>query len=53
MTLPSLLLVPGAWHEPDHFRRLVDELSDIDLHRVADNQRRTPPPCGTCMPTLK
>jgi pimeloyl-ACP methyl ester carboxylesterase len=34
MTLPSLLLVPGAWHKPDHFRRLVDELSDIDVHTV-------------------
>jgi pimeloyl-ACP methyl ester carboxylesterase len=34
MTLPSLLIVPGAWHKPDHFRRLVDELSGIDVHTV-------------------
>lgn len=34
MTLPSVLLVPGAWHKPDHFRRLVDELPDIDVHTV-------------------
>lgn len=34
MTLPSLLIVPGAWHKPDHFRRLVDELSGIDAHTV-------------------
>jgi pimeloyl-ACP methyl ester carboxylesterase len=34
MTLPSVLLVPGAWHKPDHFRRLVDELSDLDVHTV-------------------
>jgi hypothetical protein len=34
MTLPSLLIVPGAWHKPGHFRRLVDELSGIDVHTV-------------------
>ena len=34
MTLPSVLVVPGAWHKPDHFRLLVDELSDIDVHTV-------------------
>jgi hypothetical protein len=28
--LPSVLLFHGAWHRPDHFRLLVDELSDID-----------------------
>jgi hypothetical protein len=27
MTLPSVLLVPGAWHTPEHLRLLVDELS--------------------------
>ena len=32
--LPSLLIVPGAWHEPDHFRPLLDELSDLDVHIV-------------------
>jgi len=32
--LPSLLIVPGAWHKPDHFRRLVDEFSGIDVHTV-------------------
>ena len=26
MTLPSLLLVHGAWHRPDHVSLLVDEL---------------------------
>jgi pimeloyl-ACP methyl ester carboxylesterase len=35
MTLPSVLLVPGAWHKPDHFRRLIDELPDLDVHTVA------------------
>jgi pimeloyl-ACP methyl ester carboxylesterase len=34
MTLPSVLLVPGAWHKPDHFRRLIDELPDVDVHAV-------------------
>jgi pimeloyl-ACP methyl ester carboxylesterase len=34
MTLPSLLIVPGAWHKPGHFRRLVDELPDVDVHTV-------------------
>jgi pimeloyl-ACP methyl ester carboxylesterase len=34
VSLPSLLIVPGAWHEPDHFRALLDELPDIDVHTV-------------------
>ena len=34
MTLQSVLVAPGAWHKPDHFRLLVDELSDIDVHTV-------------------
>jgi pimeloyl-ACP methyl ester carboxylesterase len=34
VSLPSLLIVPGSWHEPDHFRPLLDELSDIDVHTV-------------------
>jgi len=34
MTLPSVLLIPGAWHKPSHFRLLVDELADIDVHTV-------------------
>ena len=34
MTLPSVLLVPGAWHKPDHFRPLIDELADLDVHTV-------------------
>ena len=34
MTLPSVLLVPGAWHKPDHFRPLIDELADVDVHTV-------------------
>lgn len=32
MTLPSLLIVEGAWHKPDHFRPLVEELSGINVH---------------------
>lgn len=32
---PSVLVVPGAWHQPRHFRLLVDELSDLDVHCVA------------------
>jgi pimeloyl-ACP methyl ester carboxylesterase len=35
MTLPSLLLVPGAWYQPDHYRLLVDELSEVDVHVVS------------------
>lgn len=34
MTSPSVLVVPGAWHKPDHFRLLVGELSDVDVHTV-------------------
>jgi pimeloyl-ACP methyl ester carboxylesterase len=34
VTVPSLLVVPGAWHKPDHFRRLVDELPDLDVRTV-------------------
>jgi hypothetical protein len=34
VSLPSLLIVPGAWHEPDHYCPLLDELSDIDVHTV-------------------
>jgi pimeloyl-ACP methyl ester carboxylesterase len=34
MSHPSVLLVPGAWHKPDHWHLLVDELSDIDVRTV-------------------
>ena len=34
MASPSVLVVPGAWHKPAHFRRLVGELSDLDVHTV-------------------
>jgi pimeloyl-ACP methyl ester carboxylesterase len=34
MTSPSVLMIPGGWHNPDHFRLLVDELSDIDVQTV-------------------
>ena len=34
MSLPSLVIVPGAWHKPIHFRGLVDELPDVDVHTV-------------------
>jgi len=32
--MTSVLVVPGAWHQPAHFCLLVDELSDIDVHTV-------------------
>jgi pimeloyl-ACP methyl ester carboxylesterase len=35
MSLPSLLLVAGAWHRPEHLRLLMNELSGIDVHTVA------------------
>ncbi|WP_433278317.1 alpha/beta fold hydrolase [Pseudonocardia xinjiangensis] len=35
VTLPSLLLVPGAWHKPAHLRYLIDELDGVDVHTVA------------------
>ncbi|RKR86496.1 alpha/beta hydrolase family protein [Micromonospora pisi] len=35
MSLPSLVLVPGAWHKPEHLARLIDELRDVDIHTVA------------------
>jgi pimeloyl-ACP methyl ester carboxylesterase len=35
MSLPSLLLVPGAWHRPEHLHLLISELSGIDVHAVA------------------
>jgi hypothetical protein len=34
VTLPAVLLVPGAWHKPDHLRPLVAELSGIDAQTV-------------------
>jgi pimeloyl-ACP methyl ester carboxylesterase len=34
MTLPSVLLIPGAWHKPIHFGPLIDELTDVDVHTV-------------------
>jgi hypothetical protein len=34
VTLPSVLLVHGAWHRADYFGLLVDELSDVDVHTV-------------------
>ncbi|BCI52179.1 hypothetical protein NIIDNTM18_14570 [Mycolicibacterium litorale] len=33
--LPSLVLVPGAWHKPAHLQPLVDELDGIDTRTVA------------------
>lgn len=35
MTLPSLLLVPGAWHKPEHLQLLVADLAGIDVDTVA------------------
>jgi pimeloyl-ACP methyl ester carboxylesterase len=34
VTVPAVLLVPGAWHKPGHFRRLVDDLSDLGVRTV-------------------
>jgi pimeloyl-ACP methyl ester carboxylesterase len=34
VTRPSVLLVHGAWHKPEHFDLLVDELSGVDAHTV-------------------
>lgn len=31
----SVLIVPGAWHKPDHYRPLIEELADFDVHTVA------------------
>ncbi|BBY17163.1 alpha/beta hydrolase [Mycolicibacterium litorale] len=33
--LPSLVLVHGAWHRPEHLQPLVAELRGIDTHTVA------------------
>ena len=35
MTLPSLLLIHGAWHRPEHWKLLTDELSGVDVRTVA------------------
>ena len=35
MSAPSLLLVPGAWHRPEHWKLLTDELRGVDVHTVA------------------
>ena len=35
MTQPALLIVHGAWHRPEHFDPLVEQLSGFDVHRVA------------------
>jgi hypothetical protein len=38
VTLPSVLLVQGAWHTTDHFCPLVDELSgEMFAHRKPVN----------------
>lgn len=34
MPLPSVLIVPGGWHKPTHYRPLIDELADLDVHAV-------------------
>jgi hypothetical protein len=36
MSLPSLLLVPGAWHCTQHFQLLIDQLKQLgfDCHAV-------------------
>jgi pimeloyl-ACP methyl ester carboxylesterase len=35
LSLPSLVLVPGAWHKPEHLALLAAELRDVDVHTVA------------------
>ncbi|AWT56603.1 alpha/beta hydrolase [Mycolicibacterium smegmatis] len=35
MMRPSLLVVHGAWHRPEHFDALVAQLSEFDVHTVA------------------
>lgn len=35
MTDPTLLIVPGAWHNPDHFRLLVEEMRGSSVRTVA------------------
>lgn len=35
MTHTSLLLVPGAWHKPEHLKLLVEQMPDVDVHTVA------------------
>jgi len=35
MSLPALLVVHGAWHRPEHWTLLTDELRGVDVHTVA------------------
>ena len=35
MSAPSLLLVHGGWHRPEHWKLVIDELSGVDVHTVA------------------
>ena len=35
MSAPSLLLVHGGWHRPEHWKLLTDELCGVDVHTVA------------------
>lgn len=35
MSRPALLLVPGGWHRPEHWRPVIDELSGVEVHTVA------------------
>lgn len=34
MNRPTLLLVPGAWHFPWHYERLIEVLPDVDVRTV-------------------
>ncbi|PJK22027.1 alpha/beta hydrolase [Mycolicibacterium goodii] len=43
MPRPALLVVHGAWHRPEHFGLLVEELSDFDVHTVALTSSGTDP----------
>ncbi|AKS32447.1 alpha/beta hydrolase [Mycolicibacterium goodii] len=43
MTLPALLIVHGAWHRPEHFSLLVEQLPEFDVHTVALTSSGTDP----------
>lgn len=34
MNRPTLLLVPGAWHTPQHYKPLIEALPDVDVRTV-------------------
>jgi pimeloyl-ACP methyl ester carboxylesterase len=34
VTSPAVVLVPGAWHTPEHYEAFVRSIPDIDVHSV-------------------